>query len=715
MNFPIRLPMFVGIRYCSTGRQKQIGKVLIANRGEIACRVIRTAKKLGIKSVAVFSDPDVNSLHVQMADEAIHIGPAASRLSYLNYEKILEVSSRLGVDAIHPGYGFLSESVEFADACAQTGVIFIGPSSSAIRDMGIKSISKSIMAAAGVPIIPGYHGEDQSTERLKQEAEKIGYPVMLKAVRGGGGKGMRIVQSESEFEAMLESAKSEAKKAFNNDEMLIEKFVVKPRHVEVQVLCDGHGNGVHLFERDCSVQRRHQKIIEEAPAPGLPREIAERLGQVAVRAAKAVNYVGAGTVEFVMDEAFNFYFMEMNTRLQVEHPITEMITGQDLVQWQFKVAEGSKLPMTQDQIQVNGHSFEARIYAEDPDNNFMPGAGVLERLVAPQHVPDEVRIETGVTEGDEVTVHYDPLIAKLVVWAQDRNLALRKLSSCLDSYQILGLKTNIAFLKSLATHDAFVRGDVNTDFIPDHYDSLFQKDHTLEKSGSGQQQVLQESVCKACLAVIQSRRITTDESGLTSRGSPWSVLKNFRVNAEATEETLKLRLSGEKETVCPLVTFKSNGNFDISFNGVSTPCEILPQTQSTDDNRFTIRCKIGDHISSFGFNHSTDGLVSILPNESSEIIEFTLEPVQKIAGSDDASKSSEKAALAPMTGIIDKIMVKVGDVIKKNDPLVVMTAMKMEYIIKAPVDGTVEAVMFKDGDTVNRHATIVDLHPLVPS
>lgn len=390
-----------------------ISKVLIANRGEIATRVMKTCKKLGVRTVAVFSDADAKSLHVSMADEAYRIGPALSQKSYLRGDKIIEIAKLTGAQAIHPGYGFLSESVEFSDLCQKEDVIFIGPPASAIRDMGIKSTSKTIMNAAGVPCIGGYHGEDQNDDTLIREAEKIlnkGGSVMIKAVRGGGGKGMRIANNSEEFLAQLHSARTESEKAFGDGSVLLEKYVRSPRHVEVQVIADKYGNAVYLWERDCSVQRRHQKIIEEAPAPGISEALRRELGETAVRAAKAVNYVGAGTVEFILDkEDFSFHFMEMNTRLQVEHPITEMITGVDLVDWQIRIAGGEPLPVTQEQITRNGHAFEARIYAEDPKNNFLPGAGSLQHLTTP--IPSNfIRVETGVREGDDVTVHYDPCV-----------------------------------------------------------------------------------------------------------------------------------------------------------------------------------------------------------------------------------------------------------------------------------------------------------------
>uniref|UniRef100_A0A8C6TS29 Methylcrotonoyl-CoA carboxylase 1 (alpha) n=1 Tax=Neogobius melanostomus TaxID=47308 RepID=A0A8C6TS29_9GOBI len=481
----------------------RIEKVLIANRGEIACRVMRTAKKMGVRSVAVYSDADRHSMHVAMADEAYHIGPAASQQSYLSMEKVLEVAKKSGSHAVHPGYGFLSENTEFAEACKEAGIIFIGPPSSAIRDMGIKSTSKHIMSAAGVPIIGGYHGDDQSNKRLQAEAAKIGYPVMIKA-------GMRIARSEKDFIEQLESARREATKSFNDDVMLVEKFVEDPRHVEVQVFGDMHGNAVYLFERDCSVQRRHQKIIEEAPGPGISAEVRRKLGEAAVRAAKAVDYVGAGTVEFIMDAEHNFYFMEMNTRLQVEHPVSEMITGTDLVEWQLRVAAGERLPLLQDDIILKGHSFEARIYAEDPNNDFLPGAGPLLHLSTPE-ADENTRIETGVREGDEVSAHYDPMIAKLVVWGEDRAAALKKLRYCLRQYNIVGLNTNIDFLLSLSSHPEFEAGNVTTSFIPQHYADLFP----APSAPSG------ATLCQAALGLVLRERIAAQDRHTGQHRAPF--------------------------------------------------------------------------------------------------------------------------------------------------------------------------------------------------
>ncbi|KAJ3113048.1 hypothetical protein HK098_007834 [Nowakowskiella sp. JEL0407] len=486
----------------STSRTPLFTKILIANRGEIACRIIKTCKKLGIKTVAIYSDEDKNSLHVNLAEEAYRVGPAPSAESYLQMSKIIEIAKFTGAQGIHPGYGFLSENAEFAELVSNSGIAFIGPPASAIVSMGSKSESKIIMTAAGVNVVPGYHGEDQSIQKLEAEAEKIGYPVLIKAIKGGGGKGMRIVEKPEDFAMMLESSKREAIKSFGDDQVLVEKYLVKPRHVEVQVFADKTGNAVYLFERDCSVQRRHQKVIEEAPAPNLPKHVREKLGKQAVAAAKAVNYVGAGTVEFILDTTTNeFYFMEMNTRLQVEHPVTELITNTDLVQWQLEVAAGNPLPMMQSELIVDGHAFEARIYAENPQNNFLPDTGVLKYLNTPAASPS-VRIETGIRQGDAVSVYYDPMIAKLVVHGRDRASALALLRRKLEEFQVVGLRTNIEFLKRLAGHDAFARGEVETGFI-----KLYEGD-VLKPPGEPQPIVL----AQAALATFWNNILKKEDS-----------------------------------------------------------------------------------------------------------------------------------------------------------------------------------------------------------
>ncbi|XP_029563223.1 methylcrotonoyl-CoA carboxylase subunit alpha, mitochondrial isoform X2 [Salmo trutta] len=674
------------VRFASIGKGR-IEKVLIANRGEIACRVMRTAKKMGVRSVAVYSDADRHSMHVAMADEAYNIGPAASQQSYLSMEKVLEVAKRSGSHAVHPGYGFLSENTEFSEACKQEGIIFIGPPSSAIRDMGIKSTSKYIMSAAGVPIIEGYHGEDQSDEKLQAEAVRIGYPVMIKAVRGGGGKGMRIAHTAEDFHEQLESARREARKSFNDDVMLVEKFVEDPRHVEVQVFGDQHGNAVYLFERDCSVQRRHQKIIEEAPGPGISEEVRRKLGEAAVRAAKAVNYVGAGTVEFIMDAQHNFFFMEMNTRLQVEHPVTEMITGTDLVEWQLRVAAGERLPLLQEEIELMGHSFEARIYAEDPNNDFLPGAGPLLHLSTP--LADEcTRIETGVREGDEVSAHYDPMIAKLVVWGEDRSAALRKLRYCLRQYNIVGLNTNIDFLLSLSGHPEFEAGNVTTSFIPQHYEQLFPKPSPPSRA----------TLCQAALGLLLRERASTrtfrDQSD--DPFSPFASSNGRRVNI-LYSRNMTLQLGETKVELT--VTYNPDGTYSMEIGGevfhVSGEVETEGQTSF-------LHCSVNG-VKSRPKLVILDNAVHLFSMEGSAEVSV---PVPKfLAG---VSTGAQRGAVAPMTGTIEKVLVKAGDTVQMGDSLMVMNAMKMEHTIRAPKAGVIKKVFFKEGSQANRHAALVE-------
>ncbi|XP_017764705.1 PREDICTED: methylcrotonoyl-CoA carboxylase subunit alpha, mitochondrial isoform X2 [Eufriesea mexicana] len=473
-----RLSSYVRNLHNSRIASNRFNKILIANRGEIACRVIRTAKKLGIRTVAIYSDVDRDNLHVEQADEAYCIGPAPSNQSYLRQDKIIFIAKKSKCQAIHPGYGFLSENAEFAELCQKENITFIGPPANAIKNMGIKSTSKNMMIKAGVPVIAGYHGDDQSNETLLLEAKKIGFPLMIKAIRGGGGKGMRIVSKESEFIEALESARTESEKAFGDSAILLEQYISNPRHIEVQIFADIHGNIIHLFERDCSIQRRHQKVIEEAPAPGISANLRSDLGTTAVQAAKAVGYVGAGTVEFIMDPNRNsFYFMEMNTRLQVEHPVTEAITGLDLVEWQLRVAAGGELPLEQTEITFQGHAFEARIYAENPRKNFLPGAGKVSYMRIPESLSKTIRVETGIREKDEVSVHYDPMIAKLIVWGKDRQEALAILRLQLNDYNIAGLDTNIEFIKDLCSHSNFWQGQIHTGFIEEHYRELLPNLH----------------------------------------------------------------------------------------------------------------------------------------------------------------------------------------------------------------------------------------------
>ncbi|XP_068152268.1 LOW QUALITY PROTEIN: methylcrotonoyl-CoA carboxylase subunit alpha, mitochondrial [Drosophila tropicalis] len=666
---------------------RPINKILISNRGEIACRVIRTARKLGVRTVAVFSDPDEKSLHTQMADEAYRVGEAASSASYLRGEHILEIAKRSGAQAIHPGYGFLSESVEFAELCQKEGVIFMGPPSSAIRDMGIKSTSKAIMAAAGVPIINGYHGEDQSDETLQAEAKIIGFPLMIKAVRGGGGKGMRIAEKPEDFLSALNSARTESQKSFGDSSVLLERYVRSPRHVEVQVFADQYGEAVYLWERDCSVQRRHQKIIEEAPAPGLSEELRRELGEAAVRAAKAVGYVGAGTVEFILDkEDLSFHFMEMNTRLQVEHPISEMITGTDLVEWQIRIAAGEPLPLTQSQITRRGHAFEARIYAENPRGDFLPGAGPLRYLATPKATPD-VRVETGVREGDEVSVHYDPMIAKLVVWGENRMQALNSLIARLGEYHISGLDTNINFLIDLASHPEFQRANVHTGFIEEHFDTLFPPVIVTD-----------HQVSQAALAVIFNELQAATSNASFKNDSfvatpnlrlNYALIRNYNLKAQDKVYAVAVKYDGEDGNVQIRV---DNGNW-----------QIVKAQRVEDEGRLKLRANIDSNISTY--NANIDGSSVTLFLDSGKLDFELLQPKFLSAQVDQSSGASR--VVAPMPGVLEKILVKPGDQVKKGDSLAVLIAMKMEHILKAPKDATIKSIGGAEGDNIAKGAPVV--------
>lgn len=679
---PLTTPVF---RWKST--ITNIDKVLIANRGEIACRVIKTAQRLGVKTVAVYSDIDETSMHVSMADEAHNIGPASAQSSYLRGDHIIDVAFKAGCQAIHPGYGFLSESVEFSELCQKNGIIFIGPPASAIRDMGIKSTSKAIMSAAGVPIIEGYHGDDQSTEKLKQEAEKIGYPIMIKAVRGGGGKGMRIALSAAEFEEALSSARSESQKSFGDSDVLLERFVGEPRHVEVQVFADMHGNAVHLFERDCSVQRRHQKIIEEAPAPGLSEELRAELGAAAVRAAKAVGYVGAGTVEFILDRhTHSFHFMEMNTRLQVEHPITEMITGTDLVEWQLKIAAGEKLPVTQEDIKKCGHAFEARIYAEDPKSGFLPGAGPLLHLSTPE-ASSEVRVETGVKQGDEVSVHYDPMIAKLVVWGKDRREALTKLQSKLADYNIAGLETNINFLLDLSRHPEFVSGNVHTNFIKDHNSELFVDNKVSDSI------LIQAAITTALTDELHD---ISDALEKDDQFNPFVVESGYRVNYNL-EKTMKFN-----EDCVVKIKYLRPEEYQVSVN--DGEWKYVRGTITVDSNKLLLNCKIDGVITNSKI-YINDEYICIFDKDGKT--QLNREQPKYLSLDEEATGFSSNKAVAPMPGVLDKILVKKGDTVKQGDSLFVIIAMKMEHVVKATREGQVSDVLYKVGDNVPKDTAIV--------
>ncbi len=664
-------------------------KILIANRGEIACRVIKTARKMGILTVAVYSDADANSLHVNMADEAIYLGPSPSRESYLLAEKVVDAAIRTGAQAIHPGYGFLSENADFCRLCQQNSIVFIGPPVSAIEAMGSKSAAKNIMEKAQVPLVPGYHGDDQAEQTLKQAADAMGYPVLLKATAGGGGKGMRQVWKATEFAAELAAAKREAKSAFAEDTMLVEKYLTQPRHVEIQVFCDNHDNAVYLFERDCSVQRRHQKVIEEAPAFGMSENLRQQMGEAAIKSAQAIGYQGAGTVEFLLDVDESFYFMEMNTRLQVEHPVTEMITKQDLVEWQLRVAAGETLPKTQQQLAIKGHSFEARIYAEDPNNDFLPATGKLEFLQTPVE-SDFVRVDTGVRQGDEVSVFYDPMIAKLIVWDESREKALQRLAKALSEYRINGVTTNIDFLYNLATCPPFINEEIDTGFIEKHQQLIFHEN----------QQALADELPMAALYLVLSMNVKAQvQAAKTSDPfSPWHSSHAWRLNEAHIFELILGHNDSEYAVTVEQKRQGSSSYYLISVDGKTLDCQgsINGDILHTSINGYrsyatiaqTTRAK-STHISLYRQNG---------------VFNFT--HIQPDCG-DNENDDANGGLLAPMNGTLVSVLVKAGDKVKKDQPLMIIEAMKMEHTIKAPADGLVESTFFAEGEMVDGGAQLL--------
>jgi 3-methylcrotonyl-CoA carboxylase alpha subunit len=617
--------------------------LLIANRGEIAVRVIRTAKRMGVRTIAVYSDADAGALHVEMADEAVRIGPPPARESYLDGAAILAAAKATGAQAIHPGYGFLSENAEFAEACAASGIVFVGPPPSAIRAMGLKDRAKALMAKAGVAVVPGYLGEDQAPKKLAEEAAKIGYPVLIKAVAGGGGKGMRRVDSAKDFSAALEGAKRESKSSFGDDRVLIEKYVTSPRHIEMQVFADSHGNAVHLFERDCSLQRRHQKVIEEATAPGMPPAMRKAMGEAAVKAAKAVGYVGAGTIEFIADaseglKADRFWFMEMNTRLQVEHPVTEAITGFDLVEWQLRVAAGEALPKTQADIRANGHAIEVRLYAEDPQKGFLPSVGRLERLRLP--MGDAIRVDTGVREGDAVSPFYDPMIAKVIAWDESREGAAAKLAGALETTQIAGLQTNNAFLIRILKHPDFISARIDTGFIERHLAQL------VPPAAPPPEDILEAA---AQLVVAESAAPGSD---------PWNRIDSFRLGGGAK----------------PAVEFLVDGK------------RLIVAAGSGSENALRL----------------TSGAIAVMRAGET----FVLRQYDPFEAADAVGTASDRI-VAPMPGKIAQVLVRPGDNVKKGQPLAVLEAMKMEHTLSAPADALVATVDAAAGDQVGEGAIIL--------
>ncbi|MGP5554707.1 acetyl/propionyl/methylcrotonyl-CoA carboxylase subunit alpha [Psychrobacter celer] len=682
-------------------------KILIANRGEIACRVAATAKRLGVRTVAVYSDADRGAKHVAVCDEAVYLGGSSPKDSYLKGDAIIAIARDVGAQAIHPGYGFLSENADFAQACQDAGLVFIGPSADAIRAMGGKSESKRLMEAAGVPLIPGYHGDNQDVEFLKQQADSIGYPVLIKASAGGGGKGMRIVEQSSVFIEMLDSCRREAITSFGNDQVLIEKYALKPRHIEIQVFGDTHGNYVHLFERDCSVQRRHQKVLEEAPAPGVDAAMREAMGTAAIEAARAVSYVGAGTVEFIVEQregTMSFYFMEMNTRLQVEHPVSEAITGVDLVEWQLLVASGQPLPKSQDDLAINGHAIEARICAENPDNDFLPATGTLFTYQKPEHSTfdvADVRIDDGVREGDVISPFYDSMIAKLIVHAPTREQALAKLDRALAQTRIVGLPNNVAFLRYILNTESFSQANLDTALIEREADELFDQ-HPLDLSTlvvtAIAQQLASEGMAqdadpfskptgfRAYNDYTRSFSLVYDEQAYSARISHWH-------NATATGG----KKGADNLSSFTLVIEKEIANADKNANAnVAAPAEAVYEGEvsyASDDAHNHTLWLDGARINTQSWvNHET---VYVFTDRGRD--EITLVDIMAHVGEESAAVGSLKS---PMPGQVVAFKVAVGDSVKKGEPLAVIEAMKIEHTITAPTDGVVGELLFAAGDSV---------------
>jgi 3-methylcrotonyl-CoA carboxylase alpha subunit len=662
-------------------------KILIANRGEIACRLAATARRMAIKTVAVYSDADASAKHVAYCDEAVHIGGSAPKDSYLRWERIIEAAKATGAQAIHPGYGFLSENEEFAQACASAGLVFIGPPPAAIRAMGLKAESKQLMEKAGVPLIPGYHGGDQSPALLKREADRIGYPVLIKASAGGGGKGMRAVDKSEDFDDALQSCKREAITSFGNDVVLIEKYAQRPRHIEIQVFGDTHGNYVYLFERDCSVQRRHQKVLEEAPAPGMTEAMRKQMGEAAVAAARAVNYVGAGTVEFIVEQradgSMNFFFMEMNTRLQVEHPVTEAITGLDLVEWQLRVASGEKLPLMQSELRISGHAIEARICAESPDNNFLPATGTLHVYEKPESSSFErstVRIDDGVRQGDTISPFYDSMVAKLIVHGQTREEALARLDEALAQTRIVGLSTNVQFLRYVVRSDSFAKANLDTALIPREQAALFNQEPiglAMSAAASVAQTLLNEKADEGTDPF--SRRDGWQSHGVTLRRFEFE-FHGASAEAELTylhDGALQLKvIDPVDDAEGPLIFAEVEHGIDLQFAGQRMLVEIHQHGEI--NHVFTAvgatRITVIDRLAHAGEAHADTGRLT-----------------------------------APMPGKVVSFAVKAGDKVSKGQALAVMEAMKMEHSIAAPADGVVAELLYAPGDQVAEGAELLKI------
>jgi len=623
-------------------------KILIANRGEIACRVMCTCRRLGIQTVAVYSDPDRHALHVQMADEAVHIGPAKAADSYLNWQRILGAAKHTGAEAVHPGYGFLSENTDFSAECKKAGVVFIGPDPKAIDLMGSKSAAKALMEKAGVPVTPGYHGDDQSLAKLEAEAKRIGYPLLIKAVAGGGGKGMRIVNAAAEFKDALAGAQREAKAAFGDEHVLLERYLEGPRHIEFQVFGDSHGNVVHLFERECSLQRRFQKVLEETPSPFLDAEMRRKMGEAAVAAAKAVDYVNAGTIEFIVGADKSFYFMEMNTRLQVEHPITEETTGQDLVEWQLIVASGGKLPLRQEQIVPRGHAIEVRLYAENPDKNFLPAPGRIEAFSQ----PEDARVDTGVRSGDDISPFYDPMIAKIIVKGGDRGEAIARLNQALAETAVFGLTTNLPLLRGIARHPAFAKGSVDTGFIGRELNTLLTR----------------PKLTPAAIGAAMARELGAETS-------PWAA-DGWRLGGSPGVRFVARERDGTEHAVA----LKGDA---IELDGAAHALETQSDAQVLHQG-----AEYQVTLGRVAYNFT---LTSPYAHKAGRVADAATHP------------------LSPMPGRVVAVHVKAGDRVEAGQALMVLEGMKMEYTVKAAVAGTAEKVLFEAGAMVDAEAVLMHI------
>ncbi len=660
-------------------------KILIANRGEIACRIIRTCRQFGIRTVAVYSDADANAQHVKQADEAVYIGGALPSESYLCGDKIIAAAKKTAAQAIHPGYGFLSENADFAEATETAGLQFIGPKAASMRKMGSKAGAKDLMSVHGVPVVPGYTGENQDAHFLLQEANRIRYPLMIKAAHGGGGKGMRIVRTAEEFLANLESCQREAKNAFGRDRVLLEKYIEQPRHIEIQVFADMHGNTLHLNERECSAQRRYQKVIEESPSPFLTPERRKQMGDAAVQAAKAIDYVNAGTVEFIVGADGDFYFMEINTRLQVEHPVTEMVTGLDLVEWQLRVAAGEPLPLQQDEIKSIGHAIEVRLYAEDPEKNFLPGSGRLEKLHLPA-ATKHVRLDTGVVEGDTVSIFYDPMIAKLIVWDEDRARALAQLQTALSYADIKGPKSNIEFLEKLIRHPVVISGNITTNYLDQHLDEVIPHAESVSEhfviAATTSSLLADEKQC------LQAAKASNDPY------SPWAIADGWRIGHESQRKLCFLW----REQSLDVYAKGAQGNYQIHFNNRTI------QIRNAHRHNMVLSLQMESSAQRF-LIHADKNSITVHDGQS----RARFERIPAFFFDDSKAVGSGDRINAPMPGRMVIVKAKTGDEVTEGQELAVMEAMKMELSLKSPRTGKIASVNVNAGDFVEADALLIKL------